>query len=209
MKKIVIIGDIVQSKKISERSKIQSKLNSIFNKINSDKNYLVSPYTITLGDEFQAVYSNADFIFSHTWQISKAVYPEKIRFSIGIGEITTRINKKQAIGMDGPAFYNARAGLETLKESSYFFNITAENLASGEMLQQVLFLISFISGSWKKTRFDVLTMLYENKSIAEIAKKLKITDKAVYKNIDAGALRIILDLTDKISDRINQSLKIK
>ena len=86
MKKIVLIGDIVDSKSISERGKIQSQLNTVFKKINNDK-LLLSPYTITLGDEFQAVYSKADSVFNHIWQISLAIYPLKIRFSIGAGNI--------------------------------------------------------------------------------------------------------------------------
>ncbi len=206
MKKIVLIGDIVNSKNILQRSKVQSELNAIFKKLNNDKS-LLSPYTITLGDEFQAVYNKADFIFNHIWQISLAVYPLKIRFSLGVGDITTKINKKQAIGMDGPAFYNARNGLNELKESAFLFIVNSDELTSQEIIKQSLFLISHLSAGWKKSRLDILVLLYENFSAAEISKKLKITDKAVYKNIDAGALKIIIDLTKEITNHLNQSLK--
>ena len=206
MKKIVLIGDIVDSKSISERGKIQSQLNTVFKKINNDK-LLLSPYTITLGDEFQAVYSKADSVFNHIWQISLAIYPLKIRFSIGAGNITTKINKKQAIGMDGPAFYNARNGLNELKESGFLFTINSDELISKEIMKQSLFLISHLISGWKKSRFDILVLLNENFNIGEIAKKLKISDKAVYKNIDAGALKIISDLTREITSNLNKSLK--
>jgi len=33
-----------------------------------------------------------------------ALYPVEVRFSFAIGEISTAINTKQAIGMDGPLF---------------------------------------------------------------------------------------------------------
>ncbi len=206
MKKIVLIGDIVNSKSISQRSKVQSELNAVFKKLNNGQS-LLSPYTITLGDEFQAVYNKADFIFSHIWQISLAVHPLKIRFSLGAGDITTKINKAQAIGMDGPAFYNARNGLNELKESGFLFTINYDELASKEIIKQSLFLISHLSAGWKKSRLDILVFLYGNYSVAEIAKKLKISDKAVYKSIDAGALKIIIDLTNEISSILNQSLK--
>jgi hypothetical protein len=206
MKKIVLIGDIVNSKSISQRAKIQSQLSSIFNKINDDK-LLLSPYTITLGDEFQAVYNKADRVFNHIWQISLAIYPLKIRFSIGVGEITTKINRKQAIGMDGPAFYNARNGLNELKESGFLFMINSDELASKEIIKQSLFLISHLTAGWKKSRLDILVLLNKNFNIGEIARKLKITDKAVYKNIDAGALKIIIDLIKEVINNLNQSLK--
>ncbi|MFZ0452935.1 MAG: SatD family protein [Ignavibacteriaceae bacterium] len=206
MKKIVLIGDIINSKNISQRAKIQSQLNSTFKKINIDK-LLLSPYTITLGDEFQAVYNKADSVFNHIWLISLAIYPLKIRFSIGVGDITTKINRKQAIGMDGPAFYNARNGLNELKESGFIFMINSDELASKEIIKQSLFLISHLTSGWKKSRLDILVLLNENFSIGEIAGKLKITDKAVYKNIDAGALKIIIDLIKEITINLNQSLK--
>lgn len=206
MKKIVLIGDIVNSKNISQRSKTQAKLNNFFRKLNKSEN-LLSPYTITLGDEFQAVYKKADLIFNHIWQISLAIYPLRIRFSLGVGDITTKINKKQAIGMDGPAFYNARNGLNKLKDSGFLFIINADELPSKEIIKQSLFLISHLSNNWKKTRLDIMSLLYKDFSIAQIAKKLKITDKAVYKNIDTGALKIIIGLTKEITANLNQSLR--
>ncbi len=206
MKKIIVIGDIVSSQVIKERGLIQKKIIDLFKKVNENNKSLISPYTITLGDEFQAVYKNADNIFKDIWFIKSNVHPIKIRFSIGIGEITTPINKKQSIGMDGPAFYNARKGINRLKETPYFLLIEGiEN--NKKLIENILFLISHLSSNWKKTRYNILALLYENKNVIEISKKLKITDKAVYKNIDAGSLLVIKDLTNEISKEINNSLK--
>lgn len=206
MKKIVIIGDIVSSQVIKERGTIQKRIINLFKKINENNTSLISPYTITLGDEFQAVYKDADKLFKDIWFIKSMVYPVKIRFSVGIGEITTPINKKQSIGMDGPAFYNARKGIDKLKETPYYLLIEGiEN--NKRLIENILFLISHLTSTWKKTRYNVLTLLYENKNVFEISKKLKITDKSVYKNINAGSLLVIKELTNEISKEINESLK--
>ena len=101
---IALIGDIIESKKIQKRAEAQKKLLLQFNKINSISKTLASPYTITLGDEFQALYKKADDLFRDIWRIALLLHPERIRFSIGVGELSTKINKKQSIGMDGPAF---------------------------------------------------------------------------------------------------------
>jgi len=203
MEKITLIGDIVSSRRIKKRQQIQNNLNKVFKKINERGEYISSPLTITLGDEFQAVYNKADFIFKHIWQIILSIYPEKVRFSIGLGEITTALNPVQAIGMDGPAFYNARKGLDEIKQTYFQFNITGNERTNLELIKQSLFLLSHISYNWKETRLIILSMMYDNFSVNEIAKKIKITDKAVYKNIDAGALQTVIKLTAELSKNIN------
>ncbi len=208
MRKIVLIGDVIASKKIKDRSAAQKRLASSFKKINSSNRNIISPYTITLGDEFQAVYNSPQKLFADIWKISLALYPEKSRYSIAVGEITTKLNKVQAIGMDGPAFYFARKGLEDLKQSAYIFNFNeAEERFDLHLIQQTLFLISHLSYNWNVTRISILIMMLEGLSAKEISKKLKVSSQAVYKNISAGALDIIVNLNIEIEKNINEILK--
>ncbi|HZH71063.1 MAG TPA: SatD family protein [Mariniphaga sp.] len=207
MKRLVLIGDIVSSKKIASRKELQKKLQSLFKSFNKSSKTIISPFTITLGDEFQAVFSKADNVFKYLWEILHAIYPVKVRFSFGIGEITTSINTVQAIGMDGPAFYNAREGLIELKQGSFLFNIIHDDKEKVQMIKQILFLLSHLSSGWKDKRYKILSLLYDDLSAYQIAEKLKMSDKAVYKNIDAGALLNVISITKLISNEINILLK--
>ena len=49
-------------------------------------------------------------------------------------------------------------------------------------------------------------MLYEDLRARDISKKLKISNQAVYKNINAGALDIVAKLTTEIEKKINKIL---
>lgn len=207
MKKIVLIGDIVSSRKIAKREEAQKKLQRYFNLLNQRHKTLISPFTITLGDEFQALYKNSSDIFRDIWEILMVLYPVKVRFSIGIGELSTPVNKKQSIGMDGPAFYNARKGLIELKKTSCLINIITDTNLTDELAKHSLFLISQLAGKWKPTRLKILVMLYEGKSVKEISGKLKISDKAVYKNIDSGSLNLISAITNEIANKLNSLIK--
>jgi len=206
MKKLVLIGDIVASKRIKNRKEIQKKLQNLFKSFNNNKE-IISPFTITLGDEFQAVFSKADNIFKYLWEVLFAIYPVQVRFSFGIGDITTSINTVQAIGMDGPAFYNAREGLTELKQKAFLFNLVHNDEKKIMLIKQVLFLLSHLTSGWKESRFKILSLLYDDMSVFKVAKKMKISDKAVYKNIDAGALANIISITKIISMEINNLLK--
>jgi hypothetical protein len=210
MKMIALIGDIVSSRKIANRGEIQEKLQSILDSINSKKDtYLISPYTITLGDEFEALFDQADDLFLDASLILQAIYPEKIRFSYGIGTIETKINQKYAIGMDGPAFHNARSGIEELKKNSYLFNITGlENYQSNLCIMTLRF-VSHNLRKWGKSRLKVFTLLYEGKSVKEIAEIVQLSDKAIYKTIDFGDLKTIIEIFKEATKIMNESLVSK
>ena len=125
MQYIALIGDIVDSKGQARRGDLQRTLAAELKRISErSKSKLASPYTITLGDEFQAVYKSADNVFLDIFSILAELAPgAEARFGIGVGELTTAINPKQALGMDGPAFHRARDAISILKKSGYLIRL--------------------------------------------------------------------------------------
>lgn len=211
-RKIVVIGDIKGSKALDteKRGKVQERLKRILKDISSDEGGLLSPPTITLGDEFQAVYKNADTLLQHTWKVMSELHPVKLRFSVGIGSISTPINREQAIGMDGPAFYEARAGIDLLKENEFIYQVSMADKSGKSVINLIngsLHLVSREMQSWKKTRFTILYLLEQGISFKEIAGSLDISESAVYKNRDGGSLDVILDLKKSIAELINEQLQ--
>ena len=112
-----IIGDIKRSKKIENRCEIQEKLKKILDNVNSIYNNDISAkFLITLGDEFQGLLEITAPILEIIKYIQREIYPIKLRFGVGIGNVSTLINHEAAIGADGPAFYAAREMIEFLRE---------------------------------------------------------------------------------------------
>ena len=199
IRNIVLVGDLVASRRIAERSAVQERLRACLRQLNSKKREgLVSPYTITLGDEFQAVFSTPDRLFRDALTVLIALYPVEVRFSFAIGEISTAINTKQAIGMDGPAFHEARATIDRLKKTKSLFAIASPDGAGLTLINQSLALVSHTIGKWPRNRLELLRGLTENHTVKQLARDLRVTDKAVYKSIDAGAIRTIVPLLEEI-----------
>jgi hypothetical protein len=193
------VGDLVASRKIVERSAVQERLRACLKQLNSKKREgLVSPYTITLGDEFQAVFSAPDRIFRDALTVLIALYPVSVRFSCALGEISTAINTKQAIGMDGPAFHEARATIDRLKKRKSLFAIASPDGSGVTLINQSLALVSHTIGKWPRSRLEILRGFSENRNVKQMARDLRVTDKAVYKSIDAGAIRTIVPLLEEI-----------
>jgi predicted transcriptional regulator len=208
MKKIALIGDIVKSRELSDRREIQTKLKRKLTSINKKSDSLLSPLTITLGDEFQAVYKNADGIFSNIFEILTAVHPLQIRFTLGVGEISTSINKKSAIGMDGEAFYIARDNMNSIKKNGSLINIGGVNGSVETIVNLNLKLISNQINDWNFNRLQIFfNLLKGENNYSRIAKSLSISERAVYKSIRSGSLDVIVAMFKEITELINSSIK--
>ena len=202
------MADLVASRRIVERRAVQEKLRACLRQLNSKRrDGLVSPYTITLGDEFQAVFSAPDRLFRDALTVLIALYPVAVRFSFAIGDISTAINTKQAIGMDGPVFHEARATIDRLKKTKNLFAIANSDGAGLTLINQSLALVSHTIGKWPSSRLEILRGISENRTVKEMARDLRVTDKAVYKSIDAGAIRTIVPVLEEITASLRQILE--
>jgi hypothetical protein len=210
MKKVLaLIGDIVLSKKIEDRAIFQTNLNKQFKKISkASKPFLLSPFTVTLGDEFQAVYEKPDSILRDIWKIIETIYPHQARFSLGIDKLTTNINPMKAIGMDGPAFYLARDGINELKKSSktiiQFYSPYISNLT---LINHFFILLSGISEKWKLNSIKILNGLMNEDSLDKISRNTGISIRAIYKNIRGNNLDHIINLQTEITDSLSHSIE--
>gem|GEM_PF-267197 len=208
MKKIALIGDIVKSRELSDRKKIQTKLKRKLTSINKKTASLLSPLTITLGDEFQAVYKNAGEIFPDMFEILTAVHPLQIRFTLGVGEISTSINKKSAIGMDGEAFYIARDNMDMIKKNGSLIHIGGINNSVEKIVNLNLKLISNQVSDWNMNRLQIFFNLLKGENrYSRISKSLSISERAVYKNISSGSLDVIVAVFQEITEIINSSIE--
>ncbi|CAN5160224.1 SatD family protein [soil metagenome] len=211
---IVLIGDVIESKQLenTERKRIQILLGDTFEEINKESGSIKAPYTLTLGDEFQAVYEDAGGLWNNCWKILAELHPVSVRFSASVGSIVTPINRKQAIGMDGSAFHAAREGIEKLKNTGRLFTVSFESVDQSSeavlrLMNSSLQLLSKEMKSWKKIRYQILVMMSCGLPVKKIAQKLSISESAVYKNRDDGDLAIIIQLKESIQALINQELK--
>ena len=206
---IALIGDIEQSKKLERemRIKTQETLLSLFNRLNSKGDSLISPYTLTLGDEFQTVYSKGDDLFRHIWMIMASVHPVMVRFSIGAGDITTNINRKSSLGMDGPAFHRARDGMDQLKKTKGLICLNSGDEQINHLINNIFRFIEGNIRSWKKNRLLILHKLREGNEVKQIAGELDLSEVAVYKNINTGNLEALIDLEKSITRLINETIK--
>lgn len=208
MKVIALIADLVASRTLPHREVLQKKLAAALKQVNAQAKDLASPYTLTLGDEFQAVYRRADSLWADMVAIMAAIHPVQVRFALGVGALATPVNRKQALGMDGPAFHYARAALSELKEDGRLLRIAGEPAADEWCLSRhVLNLVSHQIDGWERNRLLVLGGLLQGKKVREIEQGLSVSTVAVYKNIRAAALDDLVGICQQLTINLNAALK--
>jgi hypothetical protein len=205
-KKIALIGDVVASRRIKPRVDFDKRLVETLQVLNRHTPGLLSPYTITIGDEIQALFAQAGTLFHDALTILSAIYPQRMRFCFAVGELVTPVNPVQAIGMDGPAFHLARDGILDLKKQGDLFTVRGE-IPNHALLNNVLALISHNLVKWNDTRLRVLVYIMEGKVVKQIADTLAVSEQAVYKNINAGALEQVAELLRQVEALLNSSLE--
>ena len=199
---IALIGDLIESKQLNNRKQAQQELQELMAVLNQDyQAYLVSPFTITTGDEFQALLRPNPEIMQLIDQIVLG-FTHPIRFGLGLGEIVTEINREQSIGSDGPAYWRARTAINAVHEKNdYGSSRIAVSLGDEELSQAVntvLAAASFIQSKWNTSQREVLERMLteyiydENFSHGEIAELLQISPSALSKRLKSSGLKIYL-----------------
>lgn len=199
---VVVIGDLVASRQVSDRAALQTRFVSAIHRCNTSPGELLSPYTVTLGDEFQTVLSGARHLFADLTTIAAELLgaPDgashdplstHVRFSVAVGRLATPINPTQAIEMDGPAFHSARLGIEQLKRSGDSFLVSGLGETLDELCNALLALVSHEMSRWNSRRHWVLAERMRRTEVSAIADRLGVSSAAVYKNLTHGGVDIV------------------
>ena len=193
---VAIIGDIIHSKSILNRRNIQIKLKDVLEQINKEYIQEVSAkFIITLGDEFQGLLSSTNNILQIIDRIQFEMYPVRIRFGIGFGEIETEIIKDMAIGADGPAYHYAREMINYIKicEKGKMFGSTNIMFKSDThidlitLINSSLQLCSYLERNWTdKQRILLKLMILKQKKQQEAATELGIEQSSVQRRLKAA-----------------------
>ena len=164
---------------------------------------LVSPFTLTKETEVQAVFRSADELWTSIFELETALHPQRLRYGIGIGEIATKINDQTVIGMEGEAFEQARACLDSLQSDGKQYRVGGLQ-DRDKLVRHSLDLVSHLRSGWRKNRIGTFLGLLKASGAAETASYLSISEQAVYRNIRDGDLNSIAGLLREVSSLVNE-----
>ncbi len=164
---------------INSRNKKGKTLINIFKKLTEEanktfKNNLLSPLTITLGDEFQGIPASLkDSILIIIWfeeAIAKNGLDIKLRYVLNYGSVDTEINPKIAHAMLGEGLTEARNILVGLKKNkSTRFHFRLKKPTDHSLATNCFILFQNIVDEWKQEDAPLLSNFLEGMNYKDVA----------------------------------------
>ena len=200
---LALIADVIDSKMVQERFDLQKQVEKTLQKMNElFGDYLASRFTLTLGDEFQALLKVDAPIFQIIDTLRSELTPTQLRFGIGLGEIVTAIDPLQSVGADGPAYWNARAAINFVHQKNDYGN-TQIYFSSGKENQDFFVNALIASGEairsgWRDSQEEILLNLLkrsvysESFSQQDLAQSISINPSALSKRLKSSSIRVYL-----------------
>ena len=200
---LALIADVIDSKMVQERLDLQKQVGKTLQKMNElFGDYLASRFTLTLGDEFQALLKVDAPIFQIIDTLRSELTPTQLRFGIGLGEIVTAIDPLQSVGADGPAYWNARAAINFVHQKNDYGN-TQIYFSSGKENKDFFVNALIASGEairsgWRDSQEEILLNLLkrsvysESFSQQDLAQSLAINPSALSKRLKSSSIRVYL-----------------
>jgi len=176
------MADVIGSRKNNKKTARDLKL--LAAEVNKKKQkQILSPLTITLGDEFQAVVTGPAagievILYTEEFCIRQTT-GLKLRYVLLSGEIETPINRRVAYGMLGPGLTQARETLTLLKKSEERFCFVTGN--KNDIINKLFILFQGIVDDWKQKDHKIISSFIRLNDYKAVAEENRRTPNSMWK----------------------------
>ena len=211
----VIIGDIINSKQITNRNEVQKKLKEVLGEINNRYiKDIAAKFMISLGDEFQGLIRNQGNIIKIISEVERELEPVKLRFGVGIGNVSTDINLDNSLEIDGPAYYRARKMIQELErkksqytesDSNIMVCFSDEGSEVNELINAALGVCATIKSKWSARQNEIINIYLSNdENQYKTAEMLNIAQSSVNRALNNASFYAYKAVMDNIEKFLEQ-----
>jgi hypothetical protein len=193
--KYLLLGDVVNSRRISKRKPFEKKLATVLSKVAIDyKKYMEAPLTNWKGiDEVAAIIKPAA-VYGIINEINNGIYPQRMRFVLVKGFIDIAPGLTDITKMDGVIFHEAVNCMNGLKKEKNMFKQVTGNAAFDTAFNNQVNLLMLMKKRWTEKQHRLYAAYAMGNTQEEIARGMKITQQTVsktLKSIDAEPVQEI------------------
>jgi hypothetical protein len=207
---IILMADIVDSRK-SDQNELMGLFKKLTDEVNlKHKKQLLSPITITLGDEFQCIVKDVSKAVALILELEEKIVLNqagfKLRYVLYEGRIDTPINHDIAYGMLGEGLTKAREALEDTKLTTNRYGFYLHKQQAAAALMASLSIYQNIIDDWKLEKdHTLISKFLELKDYKLVAAALGKTRSQIWKrhkNLKIEPYFAIKQVTQYIADQV-------
>ncbi|MBO6524108.1 MAG: hypothetical protein JJ971_09790 [Balneolaceae bacterium] len=181
----ILMGDVVSSSSY-EAKKLGTELKELVDSVNQKfQKSILSPLTITLGDDFQTVLNSVqtgiDIIFCIEEECLLHELDFKLHYVLHTGTIDTEINPDIAYEMLGEGLTTARKMLNIKKRDRKRFKIDIQSKTDSEQLNRLFEVLDSIIMNWKKEDYSLILDMINNENNSEVGDKYNKNRDQIWK----------------------------
>ncbi len=183
MEYVVLIGDIIRSRKVGERTRLMDALLMTVDRLNVFFGPIIlSPFRVVRGDQFQGLVSSLALTPKMIVYLKSELYPWKVRVSVGRGTVSTGIMSDISL-MDGEAFLRAAEGLEQARRRRREVIYRVGSAEIERVTGMVFAVAEVLWRRWNEALWRRCVSLMNHKPMKEIAEEEGISYQAVHKSL--------------------------
>ena len=197
-KYLVVLTDIVDSRKIINRQAFRRALNRAILRVN--RMYIhafIAPIKIQKGiDELAMVikpqYQNTVYTIMN--ELNDNVAPVTMRYAIVRGKIDTGFTQHDVSKMDGDAFHKAAAGIALLKENELTIYIKTDNTYFDTHFQAQANLLQILKNTWTIKQRKIYTLYKQLNNQYKVAQKMNVSQQTISKVLHSIQAKQVLQV---------------
>lgn len=197
----VVLGDVISSRRISDRERFQNKFSDILKNINAEYvEDIFADFKILKGiDEIGGVLSSMSNIYNIINEILEQLHPHLIRSVLIFDYIDTGLESFDVSKMDGPAFHKASDTMDTLKKSKLMFQMSVDDKIFDIAITGQINLILLTKKNWSLKQHQIVREYKKTNNQDDVARKLGITQQAVSKTLNNVMWKEIFLIEEKLN----------
>jgi hypothetical protein len=171
----ILMGDVIGSRKLPA-VKLHERMKALLSSCNKDlKAAILSPYTTTLGDEFQGIAASLRAALASAFYLEdtrmRRQYDFEIRYVVLYGEIETPINREIAYGMMGAGLSRARELLTDKRRGRPRFQFDLPQKRLEENLTRLCRAMEGLAERWDRRDYPLILDMLSIPGNEEVAEK--------------------------------------
>jgi hypothetical protein len=185
-------GDLVDSRNLPDRARVQNDLRSVLDSLNTMwGERLTVPVRLTAGDEVQGLTRTPEILVDVMVGIADALFPVRVSWGMGLGPLSTDLVEDVSL-LDGPCFHRAREAVEEARRSSRWLRVRGAEGSSGVAASALMNLVAALRSDWTDRQAEVVRTARGRLQI-EVAEELEVHPSTISRTLAAAHYEAVLE----------------